>query len=525
MDPAAEKAFESLIQDQESVEVIFGKAKEMIWNDFAKGAGEAMMFKLLEPFAGLGELENCIKILLGMLNEEAAVLRNTGQTNTLQSLAVEIRRGIFHCLLVNLELEEASSISQLGSYGAKIRYGLSPQILLVCRLFHQERREIPYGSNRFYVKSLPLFGLEPPLTLCSPLTRWSNQRDEEDHYLLFNKGLLQGNPVPRQVKKWKLVLSAKYHSRRSQTQLFEWCISFCEHQTPTGGSFLTELDICIIPKGVETNDNFVVVEFVKREKRIRVIFDLTRVNDLFFDLNVHTEAIVVLEEYVASFYRELDTTTKRHVRAQHGRFELRYNSMPREVRLEQCRIAYKMGMLLVFENIFAQQLAEEEAGIDVPEDIEDESFIDEEEIYGMDIQNNADGVSEDDLVDMENPNIEMAGWISLPFFNEDDCFSSIYQMDDNQFHLPSTHTAAVGTDEASETNYFEALFRDDESLSSQYEDDEDDDDDDDDDEEEIAESTQAHINSDDSILHVDVWLEESQSSLSHAFPWLADLQD
>ncbi|EDO04781.1 predicted protein [Sclerotinia sclerotiorum 1980 UF-70] len=376
MDPAAEKAFESLIQDQESVEVIFGKAKEMIWNDFAKGAGEAMMFKLLEPFAGLGELENCIKILLGMLNEEAAVLRNTGQTNTLQSLAVEIRR-----------------------------------------------------------------------------------------------------------------------------------------------------DICIIPKGVETNDNFVVVEFVKREKRIRVIFDLTRVNDLFFDLNVHTEAIVVLEEYVASFYRELDTTTKRHVRAQHGRFELRYNSMPREVRLEQCRIAYKMGMLLVFENIFAQQLAEEEAGIDVPEDIEDESFIDEEEIYGMDIQNNADGVSEDDLVDMENPNIEMAGWISLPFFNEDDCFSSIYQMDDNQFHLPSTHTAAVGTDEASETNYFEALFRDDESLSSQYEDDEDDDDDDDDDEEEIAESTQAHINSDDSILHVDVWLEESQSSLSHAFPWLADLQD
>ncbi|CAD6442769.1 f8f6db03-086c-440c-962f-f3d12ea3fa4a [Sclerotinia trifoliorum] len=205
MDPAAEKAFENLIQDQESVEVILGKAKEMIWDDFAKEAGETLMFRLFDSFAGLEKLKYSIKILLEMLNEEAARLKNTGQTNTLQSLPMEIRSGIFQCLLVNIEIEEASSISQLGSYGAKIRYGLSPQILLVCRLFYHEGREILHVSNRFYVESLPLFGpasleLQPPLTLCSPLTRWINQRNEEHKYVSFHKGLLQGNSVLRQCQ-------------------------------------------------------------------------------------------------------------------------------------------------------------------------------------------------------------------------------------------------------------------------------------------------------------------------------------
>ncbi|KAJ8065313.1 hypothetical protein OCU04_006004 [Sclerotinia nivalis] len=202
----------------------------------------------------------------------------------------------------------------------------------------------------------------------------------------------------------------------------------------------------------------------------------------------------------------------------HIRWELPEPEVTAPTKLLLLTIQQNIQDQITYDKYLAQQLAEKEDGIDVPQGLEDANFTDEEEIHdhSTDIQHDTEAVSGDNLIYMENGDVDMAGWILLPFHDDDEFFSPTYQMDDNQFHFPSSHTAAAGTDEDSERNYFEELFRNDESLCSQYEDDADG---------EIVESIQEHINSGGSILHVLPWLKESHSSLSHVVPWLADLQE
>ncbi|TEY53579.1 hypothetical protein BOTCAL_0244g00070 [Botryotinia calthae] len=175
---------------------------------------------------------------------------------SLQNITTEIRRNIFICLLVTTELGEASSIDQLERYGADAKYGLSPQILLVCRLFHEEGMEILYGLNHFIVESLPNTRLEAidafhPFTLCSPLTRWDNQPTEDLPTHSIQKTLLHRNQAIKFVRKWRIVLSAWLYEPRSQDGLAELCRLLCELQILSGGSLLRVLEVCIIPKGVE----------------------------------------------------------------------------------------------------------------------------------------------------------------------------------------------------------------------------------------------------------------------------------
>ncbi|TGO31912.1 hypothetical protein BHYA_0382g00050 [Botrytis hyacinthi] len=187
--------------------------------------------------------------------------------SSLLNIPAEIRRNIFICLLVNTELAEASSIDQNERYGADLKYGLSPQVLLVCRLFYKEAKEILYGLNHFIVESLPNIHLESqhaiqPVTLCSPLTRWYNQAITHLPNISMQKKLLRMNRGIRLVRKWRIILSAKLHEPRSQDGLVELCRLLCELQLLSGGSLLRELDICIIPKGVEFKNGYLVTNAV-----------------------------------------------------------------------------------------------------------------------------------------------------------------------------------------------------------------------------------------------------------------------
>ncbi|KAF7937297.1 uncharacterized protein EAE98_001611 [Botrytis deweyae] len=177
---------------------------------------------------------------------------------SLLNIPTEIRRNIFKHLLLNTELAEASSIDEDQRYGADLNYDLSPQVLLVCRLFHEEGKEILYGLNHFIVESLP--NIHPhevntihPFTLCSPLTRWDNQPTTHLPTNSTQKTSLHRNRGIRLVRKWRIVLSARLHQPRSQDGLVELCRLLCELQILSGGTLLRELDICIIPKGAEFN--------------------------------------------------------------------------------------------------------------------------------------------------------------------------------------------------------------------------------------------------------------------------------
>lgn len=175
---------------------------------------------------------------------------------SLQYIPTEIRRNIFICLLVSTELGEACSIDQLEGYGADARYGLSPQILLVCRLFHEEGMEILYGLNHFIIESLPNIRIKRmdaihPFTICSPLTRWDNQPTADLPTHSIQKTLLHRNQAIKFVRKWRIILSARLHEPRSRDGLVELCRLLCELQTLSRGSLLRELEVCIIPKGVE----------------------------------------------------------------------------------------------------------------------------------------------------------------------------------------------------------------------------------------------------------------------------------
>ncbi|TGO44870.1 hypothetical protein BCON_0452g00020 [Botryotinia convoluta] len=481
-------------------------------------------------------------------NNQAASAFITIIPPSLQNIPTEIRRNIFICLLVSTELAEASSIDQIERYGADVKYGLSPQVLLVCRLFHEEGKEILYGLNHFIVESLPNIRIESlnaiqPFTLCSPLTRWDNQPTTHLPTNSIQKTLLHRNQGIRLVRKWRIILSARLYELRSQDGLVELCRLLCELQVLSGGSLLRELDVCIIPKGVEVKHGYLdavdmreilvplellrniprvsirtasiseipdfvcrdqwfdtplvtksmlptapyrrllidlmrgnsevelstkmftalleyaqaferdpkfkkvmslsfeevatlmagefstlsdnpflnkefhpkglahtieaglqrarymieiingditqttkfkeersvilqylerqffrisyasqeLVEFVKLQKQKWGVFDPACTKQYNgFDMVIYTEAMVLLEDYVASFTRELDASTKRAVRAQFGLFGHRYEFMARETNLKRCRVAYNRRDPIIFRKYFQKVVGDME---------------------------------------------------------------------------------------------------------------------------------------------------------------------
>ncbi|KAF5873541.1 uncharacterized protein Bfra_005004 [Botrytis fragariae] len=699
---------------------------------------------------------------------QAALALITITPPSLQNIPTEIRRNIFICLLVNTELAEASAIDQNERYGADSKYGLSPQVLLVCRLFHEEGKEVLYGLNHFIVESLPNIHVEAleaiqPLTLCSPLTRWDNQPTNS-----IQKASLQRNPGIRLVRKWRMILSAKLHEPRSQDGLVELCRLLCELQILSGGSLLRELEVCIIPKGAEfkygyldaadMRENLVplellrnipsvsirtasiseipdfvcrdewfdtplvtksilptvpyrcflidliqgnsevelstkmftalleyaqaferdpefknamsltfeevatlmagefsllsdnpflskvfhpnglahtieaglqkakymteiesgditkttkfkeersiilkylerqfcrishasqeLVQFVKLQKRKWGVFDPACTKQYNgFDMVIYTEAMVLLEDYIASFTRELDASTKMAVRSQFGLFGHRYDFMARETKLKKCRVAYNRRDPITFRKYFqdvvsdmelqyfiiltarsklydwdtgsnipdihvtplssleaweirwdieeptvtvitkseaqkmqhdfqrqiaqqiflAQQSATHEAENQFPENYQGSDTVDGDGINGhkLNIENNAENlITETELV-------ALANWESLPYHDDDEFYELTFQWDGDQSRPPSVANAPICSDGASETDFYEELFRDhsdDESFDLESED-----------EHEIDDDLASNGGS---ILHALPWLADSGSSLSHVFPWM-----
>ncbi|KAM0194501.1 hypothetical protein ACHAPC_000975 [Botrytis cinerea] len=679
---------------------------------------------------------------------------------SLQYIPAEIRRKIFICLLVSTELGEASSIDQLEGYGADAKYGLSPQILLVCRLFHEEGMEILYGLNQFIIESLPSIRIKRmdvlhPFTICSPLTRWDNQPTTDLPTHSIQKTLLHRNQAIKFVRKWRIILSARLYEPRSRDGLVELCRLLCELQTLSGGSLLRELEVCIIPKGVEVKYGYMnmnemreslvplellrnipivsirtasideipdfayrhkwldtplvtpsmlptasyrrllihlirgnsevelstkmftslleytqaferdaqfknamslssqevaalmpklpalsenpflnkefhskelahtietglqrarymteiesgditkttqfkeersvilkylerqfcrishasheLIDFLKLQKRKWGVFDpacTKKYNG--FDMAIYTEAMVLLEDYAASFIRELDASTKRAVRSQFGLFEHRYELMAREVKLQKCRIAYNRRDPITFRANFQEAVSDMElqyhtilttrsklydwdAGSSIPDiniaplssfedwqirwEIEEPAITAITEVEAQRIQQDlrrqiaqkcflaqeAENKAPGDNQDLDAANcdeahdqsgnttekeleLDIANWESLPYHEDDEVSKLILHLDEEQPPLPSTVEALMNSDNDSENDFYEELFRDrpeDDSFCLESEDD--------------IEVGDDCIDRDRSTLHDLPYPGDSGGSLSHVFPWM-----
>lgn len=327
-----------------------------------------------------------------------------------------------------------------------------------------------------------------------------------------------------------------------------------------------------------------LVGFVKLQKRKWGIFDpacTKQYND--FDMVIYTEAMVLLEDYVASFTRELDTSSKMAVRTQFSLFEHRYEFMAREVKLQKCRVAYNRRDPITFRQYFQEvvwnmesqyfmilrarsKLYKWDAGSNVPDikvkplsslkswdirwEIEEPTITAITESEAQKMQNDlqrqiaqksflaqqeggnrfsqAPAILDGDSTNSQNENIEncsgenhitemkleeLANWESLPFHDDDEFCELDFQLKDNQSQLPSITNAHILSDSTSENNFYEDLFRDhpdDESLELESED-----------ENEFGEDV---VNIGGAILHVLPWLADSESSLSHVFPWMTHCQ-
>lgn len=296
MDPATSKAFWDVVQNQKIGELTLERGREILWDIFKQETTGTNILELVEPVSD-EVLAPYIKILLEKLNRELAINHDSPQKHTLDSIPVEIRGGIFEYLLVSTELEDASSISQSKGYGGTVNYGLSPQILLVCRLFYKEGRDILYGRNHFIVESLPdirsiSLDLRSPTTVCSPLTRWGNPIDGNTPILDTGKSFLMRFPSLKYVKKWKLILSGHSHDPRSEKALVEWCSSLCEWQH-MGQCLMRELEVCIIPEGVEDDIGIIGENFFFYANLFSLI--TTDISLLCIDTNDIREILAPLE--------------------------------------------------------------------------------------------------------------------------------------------------------------------------------------------------------------------------------------
>ena len=136
-------------------------------------------------------------------------------------LPLEIRIRVYSFLLVNPQLADKRRIGANTEYGAKFKYGLSPNILRACRWMHEETLAVLYGANKFILlpqRRAP--GLMSSLPQ-SPLTRYMDQR------LYTGECPFSFDEIPMfgVVRKW-LVLVQSFPEKGTQSEeFFRFCHS------------------------------------------------------------------------------------------------------------------------------------------------------------------------------------------------------------------------------------------------------------------------------------------------------------
>ncbi|KAB8296963.1 hypothetical protein EYC80_002369 [Monilinia laxa] len=99
-----------------------------------------------------------------------------------------------------------------------------------------------------------------------------------------------------------------------------------------------------------------VAGFIKEQKIKGGLFEPNRYH--LDCIDVATEAMVLLEDYEATFYRQLEPATKIAIRKQKQLLITRYEALPREKLIKQCEIAYEKQWWERFIDCFKEAINE-----------------------------------------------------------------------------------------------------------------------------------------------------------------------
>ncbi|KAB8296964.1 hypothetical protein EYC80_002370 [Monilinia laxa] len=281
-----------------------GKAKELLLDVYKEGhAGTSELDSASTSTAGF---KYNIKSILLKADQQPGTRCHNESDHTLQLLPAEARKEIFKYLLTSSELGEASCISQSQNYGANAHYNLSPAILQVCKKFYEERMEILYHSNTFMIEFLDDIRQDSldvllPLTACSPLTRWKNipLNEMTQAPSSIEESLLMDLPALKYVKKWKIVLSARYRDFEadimplSQLEFIMFSRLLDEYQSQVKGG-LIDLEVVIIPKGIEVYNGH--LDDTQLQKHLRPLHFLRNI----LRVTIRTANIAEVPDFVCS---------------------------------------------------------------------------------------------------------------------------------------------------------------------------------------------------------------------------------
>ncbi|KAH8767733.1 hypothetical protein F5882DRAFT_302853, partial [Hyaloscypha sp. PMI_1271] len=165
-----------------------------------------------------------------------------------KKLPLELRERIYKCLLVNPDLSAARYLKawrqqavQDKDRGTPYKFGLSPQILRVCRQAHNEAKPILYHHNIFVIE---LVTKDVGYALRSPVFRFPNKEAAQQHRPSKSKFLQEYYPWVTNVKHWKIILTANLEDKpHAPDDSFTY---FCRHlcfNKPRS------LEVLLLPKG------------------------------------------------------------------------------------------------------------------------------------------------------------------------------------------------------------------------------------------------------------------------------------
>ncbi|KAB8296713.1 hypothetical protein EYC80_002133 [Monilinia laxa] len=184
----------------------------------------------------------------------------------LETFPAEIRLKIYKHLLCNKILGTAECVTQVSSFGAQLKYELSPQVLRLCHKIYEEAVPVLYEKNTFYIACLrvenhpyaaPTFDYDddesgkiiiqgPQVELC-PLTRYENDRTT----VPFPTPSLYNHTTVRKVLHWRAVVSRL--RTPGGTWDPRWCLlDFC--RTICANSPAT-LELLLLPCGLDDSQN------------------------------------------------------------------------------------------------------------------------------------------------------------------------------------------------------------------------------------------------------------------------------
>ncbi|KAF7948457.1 uncharacterized protein EAE97_003868 [Botrytis byssoidea] len=150
-----------------------------------------------------------------------------GSTSTLERMPLEIRREILKYLLLNPELGRVSCIHSNEGWGSKIKYGLQPAILRVCKEFHAEGVEMLYGENWFFIECV-LPARDHLLHRCA-LTRFCEVACPESLHSPRELAINHLRTVPgvKRIRHWKILIAPMRISARNN--VINLCRSICHN--------------------------------------------------------------------------------------------------------------------------------------------------------------------------------------------------------------------------------------------------------------------------------------------------------